>query len=221
MNLFLDAVIHIFSSGVGQNDCPVIGFPGTQGAQPFDLCLSVFEQCGGDFESKNLPALLEKAVILPHDELTGPVRTGEVLLAHINRLAAAWAEAHRFLLRLEQLLPILGNVGVFPHQLRAIASIPSMKSSGDTWPFATSFNRCSQSAVSLGEVCSSGSTVTRLTPAFVGIRFLPLRSTNPPDTSFSIMAALVAGGPRPLRSASSGISSLPAFSMADRRVSSV
>lgn len=68
MNLFLDAVIHIFSSGVGQNDCPVIGFPGTQGAQPFDICLSVFEQCGGDFGSKNLPALLEKAVILPHDE---------------------------------------------------------------------------------------------------------------------------------------------------------
>ena len=38
--------------------------------------------------------------------------------------------------------------------------------------------------------------------------------------NISYNTALVAGVPRPLRSTSSGISSLPAFSMADRRVSS-
>ena len=58
-------------------------------------------------------------------------------------------------------------------------------------------------------------------PALAGMRLLPLRSTNPAATSFSRIAALVAGVPSPLRSASSGISSLPAFSIADRRVSSV
>ena len=46
------------------------------------------------------------------------------------------------------------------------------------------------------------------------------KGKNPAATSFSIIAALVAGVPRPFRSASSGISSLPAFSIADRRVSS-
>ena len=96
-----------------------------------------------------------------------------------------------------------------------------MKVSGSALPFAISVNFCSHSAVSMGEVSGSGRTVTRLIPAFVGIRFLPLRSTNPAVTSFSMMAALVAGVPSPFRSASSGISSLPAFSMADRRVSSV
>jgi hypothetical protein len=40
-------------------------------------------------------------------------------------------------------------------------------------------------------------------------------------TSFSMIAALVAGVPSPFRSASSGISSLPAFSMAESKVSSV
>ena len=99
--LFLDVVIHILPASVGQNDCPVIEFPGTQGSQPLDLCLSIFEQSGGDFSSKCLPTLLEKAVILLHDKLTGPVRTGEVFLALIDRLAAAGAEAHHLLLRLE------------------------------------------------------------------------------------------------------------------------
>ena len=41
------------------------------------------------------------------------------------------------------------------------------------------------------------------------------------DTNFSMMEALVAGVPSPLRSASSGISSEPALSIADKSVSSV
>ena len=84
-----------------------------------------------------------------------------------------------------------------------------MKVSGSAPPFAISVNFCSHSAVSMGEVSGSGRTVTRLIPAFVGIRLLPLRSTNPAATSFSMIAALVAGVPSPFRSASSGISSLP------------
>ena len=99
--------------------------------------------------------------------------------------------------------------------------IPSMNSPGSASPFATAERRCSHSAVSMGEVNASGNTVTRLIPAFVGIRFLPLRSTKPAATSFSMMAALVAGVPKPFRSASSGISSLPAFSIAESKVSSV
>ena len=104
---------------------------------------------------------------------------------------------------------------------RTISQIPSVKVSGSPSPLAIAVRFCSHSAVSMGEVSGSGSTVTRLIPSLVGIRDLPLRSTKPAATSFSMMAALVAGVPRPLRSASSGISSLPAVSMADRRVSSV
>ena len=48
-----------------------------------------------------------------------------------------------------------------------------------------------------------------------------LIAANPAATSFSMIAARVAGVPSPFRSASSGVSSLPAFSIADRRVSSV
>ena len=44
---------------------------------------------------------------------------------------------------------------------------------------------------------------------------------RPVATSFSMTAALVAGVPNPFLSASSGISSLPAVSIADRSVSSV
>ena len=47
------------------------------------------------------------------------------------------------------------------------------------------------------------------------------RSTKPEETSFSRIPARVAGVPSPLRSASSGISFAPAFSMAESSVSSV
>lgn len=94
-------VIRILPAGIGRNDCPVIGLLGTQGAPPLDLCLSVFEQCGGDLSGKNLSALLENAVVLPHDKLAGMVQTDEDLLALINRLATAGTKTHRFLLRLK------------------------------------------------------------------------------------------------------------------------
>lgn len=48
-----------------------------------------------------------------------------------------------------------------------------------------------------------------------------LHSTNPPDTSFSMMATLVAGAPSPRRSVPFRMSSLPAFSMTNRRGGSV
>ena len=67
----------------------------------------------------------------------------------------------------------------------------------------------------------SGRMATRLYPSFVGISFLPLRSAKPAEMSFSMIPARVAVVPNPLRSASSGVSSLPAFSIADRSVSSV
>ena len=72
---------------------------------------------------------------------------------------------------------------------------------------------------------ASGITVINASPLWVGTRYFvflsPRRSRNPVRTSFSIIPALVAGVPRPLRSASSGISSAPAFSMEESMVSSV
>ena len=67
----------------------------------------------------------------------------------------------------------------------------------------------------------SGSTRIRFLPFSVGISCFFLRSTKPADTSFSSMAARVAGVPNPLRSASSGMSPVPAVSIAARRESSV
>ena len=96
-----------------------------------------------------------------------------------------------------------------------------MKSAGLSLPLAIPTRRVSHSAVSCGEVSASGRMATRLYPSFVGISFLPLRSAKPAEISFSIMPARVAVVPNPLRSASSGVSSLPAFSIADKRVSSV
>ena len=87
-----------------------------------------------------------------------------------------------------------------------------------------------------GEVRLSGRTTARLMPSLVGTSCLPLRCTKPICTSFSRIAARVAGVPSPLRSAwprppslapaeqftlSSGISSAPARSIANRSVSSV
>ena len=102
--------------------------------------------------------------------------------------------------------------------------MPVMNSSGESSPRSTCCKRYSHSAVRSGDWSCSGSTVMRETPVWAGTRltafFARLRSTKPVATSFSMMAARVAGVPSPFRSASSGISSLPAFSIADRRVSS-
>ena len=76
-----------------------------------------------------------------------------------------------------------------------------------------------------GERNFSGRTVIKETAEWVGIKntLLPdfFLSTNPFRMSFSRIAALVAGVPSPFRSASSGISSFPAVSIACRRESSV
>lgn len=66
----------------------------------------------------------------------------------------------------------------------------------------------------------SGSTAIRFVPFSVGISCFFFRCTNPVETSFSSVAARVAGVPKPFRSASSGISSAPAVSIAARRESS-
>ena len=100
-----------------------------------------------------------------------------------------------------------------------------MKSFGASSPRSTCFKRCSHSAVSSGDCRDSGSTVMSAVPVAVGIRDAILRdflrSAKPEETSFSRIPARVAGVPMPLRSASSGISFAPAFSMLDRSVSSV
>lgn len=87
--------------------------------------------------------------------------------------------------------------------------------------FSIPVRRVSHSAVSCGDVRLSGRIATRLYPSFVGISFLPLRSAKPALMSFSMIPARVAVVPNPLRSASSGVSSFPALSIAESNVSSV
>ena len=103
--------------------------------------------------------------------------------------------------------------------------IPSRNSSGASCPCSISPRRYSHSAVKSGDCSCSGRTVIRETASWEGrsctVFLLFFRSRKPADTSFSKIPARVAGVPRPFRSASSGISSFPAVSIADNRVSSV
>ena len=106
-----------------------------------------------------------------------------------------------------------------------MALIPAMKSSGASSPRSISPSRYSHSAVRRGDCSCSGNTVIRDTASWDGMSctvfLLFFRSKKPVETSFSRIPARVAGVPRPLRSASSGISSFPAVSIAESSVSSV
>ncbi len=79
--------------------------------------------------------------------------------------------------------------------------------------------------VQRGFIERKGDKKTRELPLSVAMSCLvflsPFLSMKPRWTSFSMVAARVAGVPRPLRSASSGVSSAPAVSIAERSVSSV
>ena len=100
-------------------------------------------------------------------------------------------------------------------------AIPSIKASAVISPRSTCFSMDSHSAVSAGDFITSGRTAIRLTPLSVGKSCFFFRWTNPVDTNFSSVAARVAEVPSPFRSASSGISSAPAVSIAASRESSV
>ena len=105
--------------------------------------------------------------------------------------------------------------------VRLISAICPIKDSAASSPRSTCFNMDSHSAVSVGDLILSGRTRIRFVPFSVGISCFFFRSTNPAETSFSSVAARVAGVPNPLRSVSSGISPAPAVSIAARRESSV
>jgi len=96
-----------------------------------------------------------------------------------------------------------------------------MKVSGSALPFAICVRLFSHAAVSCGEVKLSGRTQTRFVPSLVGSSCLPLRSTKPPPTNFSMTAARVAGVPSPRRSASGSVSSFPARSIAESKDASL
>ena len=102
-----------------------------------------------------------------------------------------------------------------------ISVIPFIKPSALSSPRSICFSLDSHSAVRSGDLMLSGSILIRFIPVCVGISSFFLRSTNPVLTSFSRIAALVAGVPKPLRSASSGVSSAPAVSIAESNKSSV
>lgn len=84
---------------------------------------------------------------------------------------------------------------------RLISAIPSIKASARISPRSTCLSLDSHSAVSSGDLILSGRTVIRFTPFSVGRSCFFFRSTNPTATSFSSVAAQVAGVPKPLRSA--------------------
>ena len=92
---------------------------------------------------------------------------------------------------------------------RLISAIPSIKASAETSPRSTCFSMDSHSAVSIGDLILSGRTRIRFVPFSVGISCFFFLCTKPAETSFSSVAARVAGVPKPLRSASSGIRPRP------------
>ena len=102
-----------------------------------------------------------------------------------------------------------------------MSSIPAIKSSSESSPFATCTNAFSQSAVSIGDLSSVGSIPISFIPSSVGMSCFFSRFTKPSCTSFSMMSALVAGVPMPFLSTSSSISDAPAFSIAVSIVASV
>ena len=112
-----------------------------------------------------------------------------------------------------------------PTRERIIPVISSMKLSGEYSPFSIRSSFSSQSAVMEGDWICSGITVIRAVPFAVAQRYFvflsPRRSTKPFCTSFSMVAARVAGVPIPFRSTSSGNSSALAASIACNNVSSV
>ena len=178
-----------------------------------DILMEVLER--GSFVHVVLNQALDKYQYLDKADRAFITRLTEGTLEYLIQIDAIINQYSKT--KTQKMKPVIRNLlRLSIYQILHMDRVPD-----SALPFATSVNFCSHSAVSMGEVSGSGRTVTRLIPSFVGIRFLPFRSTNPAATSFSMMAALVAGVPKPFRSASSGISALPAFSMADRRVSSV
>ena len=79
--------------------------------------MSLFQKVCSQLLCQFLLAARPEAVIFPENETAGPIRTRKVLLALINRLAAARAGTDHFLLRGKQLFAILGNAGIGGHDL--------------------------------------------------------------------------------------------------------
>ena len=82
-----------------------------------DIGATLFQKVRCHLLCQLLLAARLEAVIFPEDETAGPIRTRKVLLALINRLAAAGAGTDHFLLRGKQLFAILGNAGIGGHDL--------------------------------------------------------------------------------------------------------
>ena len=101
---FLHTVVDVLPAGIGQKHRPVVSFTGFHGAQALYLCLSVFEQRGGDLRGERLAPFLKKSVILPHDKLAGPVSAVVVFLALVDVLAAAGTSPNNHALGLKQFL---------------------------------------------------------------------------------------------------------------------
>src|SRR5699024_1673754 len=150
--------------------------------------------------------------------------TEEAFLHFCNLSATAGAFAHHFVGRAEQILrsldSLIGSHKFFEHGTNPSHEIlrgqlATLDLTQPVLPLSSQKGDCS----------CSGNTVIRDTASWDGMSctvfLLFLRSKKPVETSFSRIPARVAGVPRPLRSASSGISSFPAVSIAESSVSSV
>ena len=87
--LKLQVEIDILAAGIVQDHHGVIG--GTFLLRPHSLDggTALFQKIGRHFPSHFLMAAGPETVILPHDKLTGTVRTGEVLLALVDQIGRA------------------------------------------------------------------------------------------------------------------------------------
>lgn len=112
-----NAVVDVLAPGISQKHRPVVGFAGLYGIEALYLDFAGFEQRSGDLRGERFLAFLKKSVILPHDELAGPVSAVVVFLALIDSLTTAGTRPDRNTLGLKQFLLFLTDTGIGLHQL--------------------------------------------------------------------------------------------------------
>ena len=110
-------VIDVLASRICQKHRCIISFACFLGVEALYLCLTVFEQSGGDLRGERLFSLLKEAVILPHYELTATISAVEVFLALVDVFTTPGTLADDNPFRLEQVLFVRADAGIGFDQL--------------------------------------------------------------------------------------------------------
>ena len=110
-------VIDVLASRICQKHRCIIGFACFLGIEALDLCLTVFEQSGGDLWGERLFPLLKEAVILPHHELTATVPAVKILFTLVDVFTTPGTLADNNPFRLEQVLFVCTDAGIGLDQL--------------------------------------------------------------------------------------------------------